>query len=68
METLSNIYKAQLSDKDFGKLATIIMRETGIKMPIAKKVMLQSRLKKRLTELGLFNFSDYTNFVIRNCQ
>ena len=64
METISNIYKAQLSDKDFGTLASIIIKETGIKMPIAKKVMLQSRLKKRLTELNFTNFGDYTNYVV----
>ncbi len=64
MENISNIYKTQLSDKDFRLLAVIIMRETGIKMPIAKKVMLQSRLKKRLIALNYTNFSDYTEFVI----
>ncbi|MFO8002510.1 MAG: CheR family methyltransferase [Marinilabilia sp.] len=64
METVTNIYKAQLSDKDFGILADIITRETGIKMPIAKKVMLQSRLKKRLTTLDITSFSDYTEHVL----
>ena len=64
METVSDIYKAQLSDKDFSKLAAVITRETGIKMPIAKKVMLQSRLKKRLTALGITSFSEYTEHVL----
>ncbi len=64
METISTIYKAQLSDKDFSTLADIITRETGIKMPAAKKVMLQARLKKRLTALNLTSFSDYTRHVV----
>jgi len=64
MESVSNIYKAQLSDKDFQKLAGFITRETGIKMPLAKKVMLQSRLKKRLTALNITNFSEYTEHVL----
>ncbi|MGM0377025.1 MAG: CheR family methyltransferase [Bacteroidota bacterium] len=64
MESVSNIYKAQLSDKDFQKLAGFITRETGIKMPLAKKVMLQSRLKKRLTALNITSFSEYTEYVL----
>ncbi len=64
MESIQNVYKAELSDKDFGTLSNIITRETGIKMPIAKKVMLQARLKRRLTALKLFSFAEYTKFVL----
>lgn len=61
---ISEIYKAELSDKDFNTLSVIINRETGIKMPPAKKVMLQARLKKRLTALNFTTFEDYTSHVL----
>ncbi len=38
---------------------TAIAHELGIKMPPAKKVMLEARLQKRLKLLGLESFSDY---------
>lgn len=64
MESIQNIYKAVLSDADFTTLARIITRETGIKMPVAKKVMLQARLKKRLTALNIDSFNEYTKHVL----
>ncbi|WP_026474885.1 CheR family methyltransferase [Alkaliflexus imshenetskii] len=62
-EHLRDIYKAELSDAQFDRLGTLIMRETGIKMPPIKKVMVQARLKKRLRVLDMSSFDDYVNFV-----
>ncbi len=62
-EHLREIYKAELSDAQFARLGTLIMRETGIKMPPIKKVMVQARLKKRLRVLDMSSFDDYVNFV-----
>lgn len=56
-------YKATLSDNDFERLARLIEKESGIKMPPHKKVMLQSRLKKRLYQLGMSDFKTYCNYV-----
>ena len=56
-------YKATLSDNDFERLARLIEKESGIKMPSHKKVMLQSRLKKRLYQLGMSDFNTYCNYV-----
>lgn len=56
-------YKATLSDTDFDRLARLIEKESGIKMPAHKKVMLQSRLKKRLYQLGMSDFNTYCNYV-----
>ncbi len=56
-------YKATISDRDFRRLAALIENESGIKMPDHKKVMLQSRLKKRLYQLGMNDFKTYCDYV-----
>ncbi len=60
---LNEIYKAQLTQEEFDKLSRFIYKESGIKMPPVKRVMLQSRLQKRLRELNLTSFKDYCDFV-----
>ncbi len=54
---------ASLDHKDFVRLSEFITREFGIKMPPVKKIMLQSRLQKRLKDLGFEKFSDYTDYL-----
>src|SRR5690606_2964056 len=54
---------AQLSIKDFGKLSTFIYDNYGIKLPPTKKIMLESRLQKRLAKLGIASFSEYCDFL-----
>jgi chemotaxis protein methyltransferase CheR len=60
---VSKIFKAELSDAEFSKLSQFIMSEYGIKMPPEKKIMLQSRLQKRLKTLGMDNFKDYIEYL-----
>jgi chemotaxis protein methyltransferase CheR len=60
---LSEAYKQIMSDEDFGKLSSFVYEELGIKMPYAKKIMLQSRLQKRLADLKIGSFKDYIEFV-----
>lgn len=45
------------------RLSSFIERELGIKMPIAKKLMLESRLAKRLRMHGLADYGEYVDFV-----
>ncbi len=59
----ANFFNATLSDSEFNKLSKFIVKQYGIKMPPVKRIMLQSRLQKRLKELELDNFSDYINYV-----
>lgn len=47
----------------FLKFSDFIQNELGIKMPEAKRTMLQARLQKRLRYLGLSSFDDYFDFV-----
>jgi chemotaxis protein methyltransferase CheR len=61
--TISEAYKQLMTDEDFGKLSSFVYEELGIKMPYAKKTMLQSRLQKRLADLKIGSFKDYIEFV-----
>jgi chemotaxis protein methyltransferase CheR len=59
----ADIDSATLDNKDFLRLSEFITREFGIKIPAVKKPMLQSRLQKRLKDLGYNNFTDYVNYL-----
>lgn len=63
IEKLNEIFRAKLSDEDFKRLSEFIYTEYGIKMPPVKKIMLQSRLQKRLRELEITNFKEYVDYV-----
>lgn len=63
LQDLKNIINAKMSMADFNRISNFIYNECGIKLPEAKKVMLQSRLQKRLRELKYTNFSDYCEYV-----
>lgn len=63
IERLNEIFRAKLSDDDFKRLSDFIYSHYGIKMPPVKKIMLQSRLQKRLRELNITTFKDYVEFV-----
>lgn len=60
---LNEIYRAQLTQDEFDKLSRFIYKESGIKMPPVKRVMLQSRLQKRLRELSMTTFKEYCDYV-----
>lgn len=49
----------KLTEETFEKMSRLIGEQIGIKMPSAKKVMLESRLQKRLRALGLDSFEEY---------
>ncbi len=53
----------ELSPKAFKRLSTFINSEFGIKMPPEKRIMLQSRLLKRLRHLNLSNFDEYVELI-----
>jgi chemotaxis protein methyltransferase CheR len=54
---------AVLSNKDFTRLSQFIYSECGIKMPPAKKVLLESRLRKRLRILGIHSYREYCDYL-----
>ncbi|MCE2742691.1 MAG: methyltransferase domain-containing protein [Fluviicola sp.] len=56
--------KNNLSDSDFNKLAAFIYTNYGIKLPITKKIMLESRLKPRLRINNMESYRDYCQFIL----
>jgi len=52
-----------MSDRVYSRLSGFIEAQTGIKMPVAKKTMLQSRLAKRLRTLGIGTYEAYVDHV-----
>jgi chemotaxis protein methyltransferase CheR len=63
LSSLSSVYKLVMPDSVFEKLSNFIYSEYGIKMPPAKKVMLQSRLQKRLREMKMNSYEEYCDYV-----
>lgn len=57
---------ATLSDKQFHRFSTFIYDQVGIKLPPAKKSMLEARLQKRLKANGIHTFEGYGDFVFSN--
>jgi chemotaxis protein methyltransferase CheR len=63
---LSLPVRLKLEEKDFHKISQYIHQHFGIKLPIAKLVLVESRLSKRLAQLKLKSFSDYVDFIFSN--
>ena len=59
---------AGLSDNQFRRLSTYIEGELGIRMPPAKRIMLESRLYKRIRLMKLEGFEQYLEFVFDPAQ
>lgn len=54
---------ATLSDREFLRFSAFVYDHTGIKMPPAKKTMLEARLQKRLKANSINSFEEYGDFV-----
>ena len=52
-----------LSNRDFNLIGSFIQETWGIKMPANKRVMLESRLMKRLRKLNLGSFEEYRDYL-----
>ncbi|MDC7221723.1 MAG: chemotaxis protein CheR [Spirochaetales bacterium] len=55
----------RLEEKEFQKLSQFIESEVGIKMPPAKKILIESRLQKRLKKLNISSFKEYCDHVFK---
>jgi hypothetical protein len=47
-----NSVKSSMTNELFGRLSEFIYTESGIKMPLSKKTMLEARLAKRLKAIN----------------
>lgn len=54
---------SRLTMEEFQFLASLIFSKTGINLPITKKVMLESRLNKRLRALKMESFKNYIQLL-----
>jgi chemotaxis protein methyltransferase CheR len=54
----------KLSDADFSRLSRFIYKECGINLTPLKKILLESRLQKRLEHLHIGTFSAYCDYVM----
>lgn len=67
MKKESNTYqKNKLSTLDFKRLSEFITQNYGIKLPAHKKVLLESRLQRRLNKLEIDSMKEYVNHVFSN--
>lgn len=57
-----------LTDQEFNRFRDIVFRESGIKLADVKKILVQSRLMKRLRALNLETFGDYYKYLIDNFE
>jgi chemotaxis protein methyltransferase CheR len=52
-----------MSDADFDRIASIMYRETGIRLEEGKRSLVYARLTKRLRKYGLRAFKDYCDLI-----
>lgn len=60
MDTLNAV---KMSERERAEISSFIESEFGIKMPAVKKILLTSRLSKRLDKLGLSSYGEYYKFI-----
>jgi chemotaxis protein methyltransferase CheR len=60
---MSELGQQRLLDKDFERLSSFIYDHCGIKMPPAKRTMLEARLQKRLRALSIATFAGYCDYL-----
>jgi chemotaxis protein methyltransferase CheR len=58
-----NSNRSLMTQEVFAKLSEFIYAECGIKMPPAKKTMLEARLMKRMRDVGLTTFAEYSKYL-----
>jgi len=53
----------KMDEESFERLSTYVTREYGIKLPSAKKTMLESRLNRKVKALGLNTYKEFLDFI-----
>ena len=62
-ESEQDIIVRDMTDSQFSRLGEFIQKQCGIKMPLSKKTMLQTRLHKRLRMLHFTSYDEYADYV-----
>lgn len=63
MQSQQTLKPAVMNEREFTRLAEFIYKTCGIKLPTAKRTMLEARLSKRLRLLGLKGFDAYCDYL-----
>lgn len=63
METSNVSSFLSMDAESFERLSTYVTQEYGIKLPLAKKSMLESRLNKKVKSLGLTSYKEFLDFI-----
>jgi len=58
-----NFSNLRLTTAEFEQLSKLVYEQSGINLSIGKKVMLESRLSKRLRTLNMWSFKDYIEYI-----
>ncbi len=58
---MENLF-VRMDDESFSRLSTYVTREYGIKLPVNKRSMLESRLNKKVKSLGMDNYKAVPGF------
>lgn len=53
----------RLTDKEYARIARLVSDYTGIKLPSAKRIMVEGRLRKRMRVLGYENLAGYCTYL-----
>jgi chemotaxis protein methyltransferase CheR len=59
----SGFAQPTLSDRDFHQLSRFIEENLGIRMPASKRIMLESRLSRRLRQHSMKSYSQYIEYL-----
>jgi len=57
-----------LSSKDFLRIKSYVEKNLGIRLPAAKQIMVESRLRKHILKLGKSGFSEYCDYLFDSSE
>src|SRR5579862_5566062 len=58
-----SVHTDSLSTRDLTRLCSLIYKQSGISINADKKIMLEGRLKRRMTALKLPTYGDYCKYL-----
>lgn len=61
--SIKSAYTGHLEDDEFNQFSQIIYNEVGIKLGSGKKIMVESRLTRRLRDLSIESFQEYLKYL-----
>ena len=62
------IPRLEIADEDFSEICALIKRLSGFSLSRSKRELVQSRLGRRIRQLGLRSFSEYLELLRAGCE